>query len=137
MAIETQGTTFAIATAAYTVSPTVYANVGEIVSFDGPGGQASIIDTTHLTSTAKEKLVGLRDEGQLTLGCNYSSTDTGQDHCQTARDNRERRQCKLTLSNGEIWMFDAFVLGFAISGAVDDKVSANITLEITGPVSRV
>jgi hypothetical protein len=136
-AIETQGTTFAIGTVAASVSPTTYATVGEIIRFDGPGGQASVIDATHLTSTAREKLMGLPDEGQFSFSCNYVSTDSGQDHCLTARRNREKRQCKLTLSNGEIWAFDAFVLGFAISGAVDDKVTAQITLEITGPVSQI
>ena len=135
--ISAQGTLFYISTAAYTTSPTTYAAVGEVQTFDGPSGQANVIDATHLQSSAKEKLMGLPDEGQITIGGNYVSTDSGQDHMFDARSLQQKRDFKLQLSNGELWLFQGFVLQFGISGGVDDKVTFSATVEISGPVSRI
>ena len=51
---------------------TAFETIPNVVSFQGPGGQASVIDVTNLASTAKEKRVGLRDEGQLSLSFQFS-----------------------------------------------------------------
>jgi hypothetical protein len=133
-AISSQGTKFYVG---QEVSPTTYIQVGEVQTFDGPSGQANVIDTTHLTSTAKEKLIGLPDEGQITIGGNYVSSDNGQDEMFEARNTQQRRDFKLEMSNGELWLFQGYVLAFNISGGVDDKVNFSATVEITGPVSRV
>ena len=42
------------------------------------GGSASVIDVTDLDSDAKEKMIGLADEGQVTLSLNYMPADPGQ-----------------------------------------------------------
>jgi len=60
-AITAQGITIA------RFGTTTFETIPNVVSFQGPGGQASVIDVTNLASTAKEKRVGLRDEGQLSL----------------------------------------------------------------------
>jgi hypothetical protein len=133
-AIASQGTKFYIG---QEVSPTTYIQVGEVQTFDGPSGQANVIDTTHLGSAAKEKLIGLPDEGQITIGGNYVSSDNGQDEMFEARNTQQRRDFKLELSNGELWLFQGYVLAFNISGGVDDKVNFSATVEITGAVSRV
>jgi hypothetical protein len=133
-AISSQGTKFYVG---QEVSPTTYIQVGEVRDFDGPSGQAQVIDTTHLNSTRKEKLMGLPDEGQITISGNYVSSDNGQDEMFEARDTQQRRDFKLEMSNGELWLFQGFVLGFSVSGGVDDKVNFNAVIEITGAVSRV
>ncbi len=71
MAFESQGTEFfwSATTAATTAAARL---VGDVTDFSGPGGQASVIDITNLNSTAKEKLVGLRDEGQVSLSLNMA-----------------------------------------------------------------
>ena len=56
-AIIAQGITIA------RMGTTAFETIPNIVSFQGPGGQAQVIDVTNLSSTAKEKRMGLRDEG--------------------------------------------------------------------------
>ena len=70
MAFEAQGTEFFWSTNTTVASTSTSCMIGEITDFSGPGGQAAVIDVTNLNSTAKEKLVGLRDEGQLSLSLN-------------------------------------------------------------------
>lgn len=135
-AIKSQGTKFYIGDSVYTTSPTNYLEVGEIQTVSGPTGQATVIDATHLSSEAKEKLMGLPDEGQVTLGGNYVDTDNGQDALLAARAAQEKRDFRITLSNGSGFLFQGFVLSFNIDLGVDDKVSFSATIEISGPVSR-
>jgi hypothetical protein len=140
MAIEAQGTEFFWSTATTVASTSTSCLVGEITDFSGPGGQAAIIDVTNLNSTAKEKLVGLRDEGQLSLSLNLSFSDTAQGTIRTDRANRTKRKVVIKFNDSTDdktktkALMDAYCLGFSVSGAVDNKVSANAVIEITGPV---
>lgn len=115
----------------------VFNVIGEVISFQGPGGQASVIDVTHLLSTAREKKIGLQDEGQVTLECNLVPGDTQQIGLRDDRTNRTRRNFRLVLTDGATTTlsFAAYVLGFSIQGAVDQVVRASITLEVDGPVT--
>lgn len=140
MAFESQGTEFfwSTSTAASTASGSL---VGEVTDFSGPGGQANVIDVTHLLSTAKEKLVGLRDEGQLTMSLNLSFTDAAQIALRADRATRTMRKCVIKFNDNTTdaaktkAIFDGYVLGFSVTGAVDNKVSANAVIEITGAVT--
>lgn len=132
-AIETQGVGIWIGDGA---SSEGFTKVGEMVSFDGPGGSAAVIDVSSLDSTAREKRMGLPDEGQFSFEMNMVPGNTGQQMLRAARRSRELTNFKLTLSDDDETeiKFSAFVLEFSISGGVDDKVNASCTLEISGEV---
>jgi len=116
--------------------------IGEITDFTGPGGAAQVIDVTSLQSTAKEKLVGLRDEGQLSLTMNFNATDDGQTKLLADRAARQQRKYAIVftdLSSGSSaypsWCyFNGYAMQYSVSGAVDNKVTANAVIEINGPV---
>lgn len=133
-AITAQGTVLRRGNGA---SPETFQTVGEITKFDGPGGSASVIDVTTLQSTAKEKRMGLADEGQFTFTMNLDPTDTQQTGLRADRAARTLRNFQLQLADGAMTtlLFSAFVLEFKISGAVDQVVTASVTLEISGPVT--
>ena len=75
MAVKAQGTLLKIGDGG---SPESFITVAEVRSFTGPGGSAAVIDTTNLSSTAKEKAMGLADEGELSLDMFWSGSDAGQ-----------------------------------------------------------
>jgi hypothetical protein len=120
--------------------------IGEVTNFNGPTGSANIIDITHLGSTAKEKLMGLPDEGQITMDVNFN-TDATALHL-ALKDDRAAR----TLTNFDIkltdsstfaqtqptaFYFKAFVTNFSITGAVDDALKSALTLEISSAVRTI
>ena len=132
-AIESQGVTIS-----YSVgSPSTFAAVANVTSFSGPGGSASVIDVTNLSSLAKEKLMGLPDEGQFTLDINLDPDDASHVALRNARASRTRTEFKLTLTDATpaTATFYGYVLGFAVSGAVDQQVKASLTIEIDGTVA--
>jgi predicted secreted protein len=132
-AIESQGITLS-----YTVgSPTNFAGIANVTGFSGPGGSASVIDVTNLSSTAKEKLMGLPDEGQFSLDINLDPDDASHQALRNARAARTRTEFKITFSDSTpaTATFWGYVLGFAVSGAVDQQVKVAVTIEIDGPVT--
>lgn len=117
-----------------------YLEVGEVTNFDGPGGSATVIDRSHLTSTAREKLMGLPDEGQITFQLNFVPGNPGQVAFRKARKARSQQRFTLVFGNGtdaepSDWMrLYGFAMEFSVSGAVDDKVNGNATIEVDGEV---
>lgn len=136
MAFNAQGTTIA----RESNTPGTYVTIGEIRSFQGPGGQAAIIDATTLQSTGKEKVMGLQDEGQITLEANLAfGSDLAQQGLLADRAAQTKRKFKITFSNAEqtTGTFEAFVMGFTIAGGVDALTTATIVLEVTGSITWV
>jgi len=144
MAYQSQGVKLFWSTLAYTtngstagINATATQLVGEVTDFTGPGGAAAVIDITHLQSTAKEKMIGLRDEGQVSMSLNFNATDTGQVNLIADRASRTKRNAliKFADSDTNAVAFGGYCLQFSISGAVDNKISANAVIEIDGAVS--
>jgi len=135
-ALEAQGMLIKIGNGA---SPQVFTTISEIKTFSGPTGSAAVIDVTDLSSTAKEKRMGLADEGQLSFTINYIPDNTQHTLLRTRRASREETDFKMVFTDDSpstTWSFSAFVTGFAVSGAVDNVVEANVTLEITGTITQ-
>jgi hypothetical protein len=114
--------------------------VGEVTDFSGPGGQAAVIDVTHLGSTAREKRIGIRDEGQMTLGVNFLPADPAQIALRADRASRTMKKVVIkfndtTEASSQKAVFDAYCSGFSISGGVDQKVSGQVVLEVANAVT--
>lgn len=131
---ESQGATFAVGAG----SPVSYANtVLGVTGIGGPEGQATVIDVSDFDSTAKEKLMGLADEGQISLDLNFIAGDTtGQGALQAAKSSRaiQNLQVKINDAADTTLTFQGFVLSYNLGLAVDDKISAAATIEISGAV---
>ena len=135
-ALEAQGMLIKIGNGA---SPQVFSTISEIKTFSGPTGSAAVIDVTDLSSTAKEKRMGLADEGQLSFTINYIPDNTQHTLLRTRRASRVETDFKMVFTDDSpstTWSFSAFVTGFAVSGAVDNVLEANVTLEITGSITQ-
>ncbi len=117
-------------------------NIGEVVSIDGPAGSVNVIDITNLGSTAREKLVGIQDEGQLSMEVlsNFTTGSTGINQWKL----RDLRQAgtkgvfdlvltdqSATLPTPSAYFFEGFVTNYANAVALDDAVKASVGLEIS------
>lgn len=111
--------------------------VGEVISIDGPNGQATIIDATHSGSSAREKVMGLPDEGRITMTLNYDPTDTGQSELRTRRNDQSLDTYDIELADAATTTlsFSAYCLGFSFSGGIDGKWDARVDLEVSGSVT--
>ncbi len=121
----------------------LFTPIGDITGFNGPAGAAVVIDVTNLDSTAKEKIIGIRDEGNLTINVNLNnSADKYQVALRNDRANRSKRTFDIKLndtstlsgSQPSALYFDGYVTGFSAAGSVDNVVKGNITIELTSAI---
>jgi hypothetical protein len=129
-AIKAQGTLLKIGSG----SPVTYNAITEISSFSGPGGSAQVIDVTSLSSTAKEKMMGLHDNGQLSFEINYDPGNTQHELLRTNKAAATLTSFTLTFSDATVWTFSAYVLSFQVQGAVDGVIKASVAIEVTGNI---
>jgi hypothetical protein len=136
MALEAQGSIVYFSSVAANTTAAASA-VEQVVSFNGPSGSAGVIDVTSLGSTAKEKLIGLRDEGSISFDVNFIATAARQTKMRNARAARTESNIAIAFNDvgKTLAAMKCYVSGFAITGSVDNKVTASITCEINGPVT--
>jgi hypothetical protein len=99
-----------------------------------------VIDITHLSDTAKNKLLGFYDAGQVSFDVNFMATNIGSTSntlgkMRESLTNRTRGVLSIqfsTVSTTKKVVCDAFVSGISITGAVDQKIACSITLDLTG-----
>ena len=127
--------------AAVSITGHTMATIGQITGFTGPGISAAVIDVTNLQSTAKEKLISIRDEGQLAITVNLDPTVNADLHLSLMDDMRlrSRRMFDIRLTDQGASLpsaayFAGFVSGFSMAGAVDKQLTADITIALTSAI---
>ena len=138
-AFSGQGTIIARADVA---TPTVFTTIPEIKSIAGPGGASTTLDTTTLSSTAKEFVPGLKDNGEVSLGLNFVPGDTGQQQMIDDQENLEMAIYKITYSDkrptgGTTATFNGYVTNFSPSIGVDALSTADVSIRVSGGVTWV
>lgn len=132
-ALKTQGTTIGVGDGA---SPEVFSNVGEVKDINWQDAGGTEIDVTNLSSTSKEFIMGLPDNGSVALVCNYDPNDTPQSTLKTSKDAQTLKNYKVTLSDASTtFTFAAYVMNWSVTLTEDDRAVLNVSLKISGDVT--
>lgn len=135
-AIESQGTLLEIGQGdATTVLPgaDVFDEWGSVTNITGVGsGEAPDIDVTVLRSTAREFLTGLADGGTVNISFFRAASNTGQQSAYAAWKARQRRNFKVTWSDGTVTSFAGSVKSFGRDATVDGAVQGSASIRISG-----
>lgn len=101
-------------------------------------GSATVIDDTDLDSTAKQKRMGLPDEGQCTFTLKFRPAETSHDMLLAAKSDRQARAFEVSMTDSPVtkYRFLGYVLSVPVSGSVDGIIESNVTVEISGPVTE-
>jgi len=113
----------------------IFTDITNVVSVTAPSGSAQVIDVTNLSSTAKEKCIGLPDNGQMTLNINYDSTDAEQTGLRDDRDAGTSRNFEVVFSDASQAAFAGYVMEWSLDTQTDDVVKLTVTVEIDGAIT--
>ncbi len=119
-----------------TATPVTWTTIANIRDFTAFDGSAAVIDVTNMVSTAKEKRMGLQDNGNFSFNMDQDNSDAGQLALRASRTAQSLKQYKLTLPNANTATFSAYCSKVSDAGAVDGVVKNAVTLVITGDVTR-
>lgn len=132
MAKHALGTTFKIGTNA----------VAELIEIGGVDMSADTIDVTTLSSTDgyRQFVQGLKDAGEVSLSGFFKPDDTnGQAELLDLFDSGDVTAMSIVFptSLGYTWSFSAIVTGYVTGAALEDAVTFEATLKISGKPTLV
>ncbi len=120
-------------------SPEVFTTIAEVTDISGPTLALDPLDVTAHTSPGafREFVGGLLDGGEVTFTINYVPDNSSHDATAGLLSELEARAVsnyKLVFPDGSSteWIFAAFLTAFEPAEPVDDRLSAEITLKLTG-----
>ncbi len=120
---------------------TTYTSVGCVTGYSLDGAGRTEIDVTCNTSTSKEFVFGLRDNGTLSLDINYDPDGAGLALVEASYASDTEYDFKITYSNsggtsGTTKVFKGYVMNLSDSGSLDDKVSGTIEIKVSGNINK-
>lgn len=110
--------------------------VGGLKSIGGIEVSADTIDVTDLGNETgyREKLPGFKDAGEVSCSGFLDGEDAGQDKCYDLLKSGDVVECSIVFPKkiGKSWTFKAGVTKFSTSADVDDAVTFELTLAVSG-----
>lgn len=123
-------------------SPTeAFTAIAELQSIQGPGYSLEVVDATHSESpdAHREKIAGLIDAGEVSAEVTFLPTDATQNFAAGIQKDlldRTKRNFQIVWPGPKTYAFAAFVTSFQPQASISDKMTASITLAITGKVTE-
>lgn len=128
-----QGTKFALHNGA---APGALVELAEVFDLTPPNETSDVIDVTHFGSAAREFILGFTDFGECSFEMNFVPGSESELAILAAKAAKAARQCQVTFPNGWTWTFDGLVTGYEPAVPSDDKMTATVTIKVTGSVVR-
>lgn len=117
-------------------TPGALVGIAEVFDLTPPNEQAETIDVTHFGSAAREFIFGLTDYGECSFELNFVPGSASETAILAAKAGKAARQCVITFPNGWTWTFNGLVIGYEPAIPVDDKMTATVTIKVSGSVVR-
>jgi predicted secreted protein len=111
-----------------------YVDIAEVISITPGDATADRVEATHMNSPGKrrEYIAGMIDSGEATFEINWvpgSATDVFLRDLFTSGATRSHR---IEFPNGVTVTFNASIIGFSKAVPIDDRMTATITVAVSG-----
>lgn len=130
--VDATGTTLSRSDMASVPTFTDIANITE--GPNGPGLSRTAQDHSAHDSpdNSKEYAPGMTDPGEVSMTLNWNSAQTSHASIRDDIYDQSLRDYRITEPDGAIVDFSGFVTGFDWNRPVDDKMSADVTFQVSG-----
>lgn len=108
--------------------------VVNLISVTAYNVSVATIDSTNMASTWRESIGGLKDGGDCSFEIAYDPAGATHQALTTDIDGASH-SVVITYSNSDTTSFNAIITGFSVTAALDDKITASVTMKITGAVT--
>lgn len=110
--------------------------IAEINNITGPGMSRDTIDTTTFDTASGYRtfIAGFRNAGTMTLAMNFTQATYLQMKADFESDTAVSYQIILPDTEQTVIEFDGLVTEIPLTIPTDDKITADVTIQISGPV---
>ena len=125
------GTKYAIKATAAAAS---FTDIAEVTSVTPGASSADRIDATHMLSPGRrrEYIAGLIDNGEASFEINWVPGNATDELLRGLMDSGETTPHQITFPNGVTVTFDGAITGYEKDIPVDDRMTATITVAVSG-----
>lgn len=115
----------------------VWDTIAEINSIEGPGMTRDVIDTTALDTVGGYRtfIAGFRNAGTITLEMNFTRDNYETMKTDFESDTEQNYEIILPDADTTTLEFAGLVTELPLSDPPDDKVTATVVIQISGPVT--
>lgn len=120
----------------------IFTTIAEVLSIAGPSLSRDVIDVTTMDSPGewREFIAGLKDGGEITFDVIYDPVDPTiepgagllSEFALASGSAATNYQLVFPDPGATTWTFPAILTGFETNEVIDDKVTASVTLKISG-----
>lgn len=138
VAISSQGTKIFLGD---TGSPNAYVAIPGVTSISAPTAQNPKIDASDLDSTSKEFIAGLKDNGEMSFSINFAPDNVTHLALRAAFVAAPATQKMWVIQWPDTapnvrWEFQGFISGYQPKAGVDEKLTAEVTVTVSGDVTQ-
>lgn len=136
-AISSQGIKLKIGNGA---TPTeLFNTIAEVVELGLPEETVDMIECTNLESEFREYVPGIPSLGEFSITISYLPTNTQHEALREALRNKTKKNYQVVYPDTDETTdkFSAYVVGFAPSGSMGELLTAEVTFQPTGTITRV
>ncbi len=111
--------------------------IGEINNISGPSKSRETIDVTRLEDDDgyRRFIASLRDAGEVTLNMNFVRANYNTLNTDYESDDLVEYSIELPDDDSTTFTFEGLVTGLPLATAVGDKITADVTIKISGPIT--
>jgi predicted secreted protein len=115
-------------------SPAAFIDVAEVFNVAPPNPQTDTVEATHNLSPdrTREYIAGLIEPGEASFEMNFIPGSTADARIQALRASGVAKNCRVIFPNNTTWTFLGIVTGFEPATPVDDRMTATVTLKVSG-----
>ena len=120
----------------------VLTKVAELTSVGLPNPQVAEVEATHFESPdrSREYIPGLKDNGEITFGINWLPGSDTDELINGALSDTAARGMEVrvpgTGDTKQVFAFDGIVRGYEKAIPIDDRMTATVTVRVSGAVTQ-
>lgn len=120
----------------------VLTSVGEVIEISLPNPQTEDVEATHFASPNRQRewVAGLIDNGEISFSINWVPGNATDDIITEAQASGDARGVEIIIPSGtatsETFTFDALIKGFEKNIPIDDRMTATVTMRVSGAVTQ-
>jgi predicted secreted protein len=117
-----------------TAGPAAFVEVAEVITVTPGEASTDRVEATHMQSPGRrrEYISGLIDSGEASLEINWVPGSPTDELLRRLFNSGATEQHRITFPNGARVTFEAQITGFSKAVPIDDRMTATITVSVSG-----